>query len=243
VNPALLIALGASVFFGAADFSGGLAAKRASAPLVTAFSCLGALLVLFLAMPFAPGTPTARDLAWGAAAGVCGAAGATLIYASLALGPAIVASPVFSVIGLVVPVLFGLFIGERPSAIAWAGVTLAMLCIPLLAWSTEGAGGHCARISSTLFVATIADSHRLVPDLRRTHRRTRGLLPLVVARGWRSRSLRRGSWPPASRSCRPRRRPLALAPGRSIRSRTSPTGSVQGAPIAGHDACPARRPR
>ena len=171
--------------FGAADLTGGIAAKRAPAPLVTCFSGFGALLVLIVGIPFTHGTPTGTDLLWGAAAGVCGAAGATLIYRSLALGPVIVASPVFCVIGLTVPVLFGVLVGERPSALAWTGVALAPLCLPLLSWSTTGAGGYSrAHIRRTLWVATMAGlvvGWFLICVARIGG--GAGLMPLVVARG------------------------------------------------------------
>lgn len=157
LNPAYLAAGVSSVLFGAGDLSGGIAAKRAPAPVVTCFSGLGALLVLFVGLPFTHGSPTRANLVWGAAAGVCSAAGATLIYRSLALGPAVVASPVFSGIGLCVPVLFGVLIGERPSALAWTGIALVPLTLPLLSWTAEGAGqASRAHVRRTLLVATIA---------------------------------------------------------------------------------------
>ena len=184
MNPSYLVGAASSVMFGAADFTGGIAAKRAPAPLVTCFSGLGALLVLCVGLPLTHGTPTPADLLWGAAAGVCGAAGATLIYRSLALGPVIVASPVFCVIGLTVPVLFGVLVGERPSALAWTGVALAPLCLPLLSWSATGAGGYSREhIRRTLFVATMAGlvvGWFLICVARIGG--GAGLLPLVVAR-------------------------------------------------------------
>ena len=174
-----------SMLFGAGDFAGGLAAKRAPAPLVTCFSGAGALAVLFVGMPFTHGSPTSADLLWGAAAGVCGAAGATLIYLSLALGPVAVASPVFCVIGLVVPVLFGVLVGERPSAIAWTGVALAPFSLPLLSWTREGPGGYPRNhVRRTLWVATSAGlvvGWFLICVARIGG--GAGLWPLVVARG------------------------------------------------------------
>lgn len=184
VNPAFLIGALASVLFGAGDFAGGVAAKRGPAPLVTAFSGIGALAVLALGMPFTHGAPTSQDLMWGAAAGVCGALGATLIYQSLALGPVVVASPVFCVIGLIVPVLFGVLIGERPSLVAWIGVALAPFSLPLLSWSTEGTGRYSrAHLRQTLIVATSAGlvvGWFLICIARIGGHA--GLVPLVVAR-------------------------------------------------------------
>lgn len=157
MNPAYAIAALSSSLWGSADFLGGFAARRASAPLVTGFSGLAALVVLAAGMPFTPGTPTPGDLAWGVAAGACGAAGATLMYRALALGPMSLASPVFSLIGLCVPVLFGLAAGERPAPVAWLGVALAALAIPLLSMTGEGPGHFPrAHVRRTLVVSIAA---------------------------------------------------------------------------------------
>jgi drug/metabolite transporter (DMT)-like permease len=184
VNFGLLLAAGASLFFGAADYTGGMAARRGPAPVVTAFSSLGALVVLALGLPFAHGAPRAADLAWGVATGACGAAGATLIYKALALGPVSVASPVFSLIGLAVPVLVGVVLGEHPSRIAWLGVLLAGLSIPLLSWTSSGADAAArAHLRRTLVVAVSAGlviGWFLVCVSRIGA--GAGLMPLVVAR-------------------------------------------------------------
>lgn len=184
MNPAYGIGAASSLLWGAADFLGGLAARRAPAPLVAGFSGLGALALLFVAMPFIPGTPGAADLGWGAAAGVCGAAGAPLMYRSLAMGPMSLASPVFSLVGLSVPVVFGLAAGERPSPTASLGVALAALAIPLLAMTGEGPGHHPrAHVRRTLMVALAAGlviGWFLVFVARIGG--SAGLMPLMVAR-------------------------------------------------------------
>ena len=184
MNPGLLLAALASMLFGAGDYSGGIAARRAPAALVTCFSGIGALLVLLVALPFLHGTPTHADLAWGAAAGAFGALGATLIYKSLALGPVSIASPVFCLIGLIVPVLFGLVLGERPSIVAWSGVGLAVLSIPLLSWTSQDADAATReRIRRTLVVATLAGLviGWFLISISRIGPRA-GLAPLFVAR-------------------------------------------------------------
>jgi drug/metabolite transporter (DMT)-like permease len=184
MNLGLLLAAVASVFFGAADYTGGMAARRGPASVVTAFSSVGALVVLALGLPFLHGAPSASDLGWGAAAGVCGAAGATLIYKSLALGPVSVASPVFSLIGLAVPVLVSVVLGEHPSRIAWLGVLVAGLSIPLLSWTSSDADAAArAHVRRTLVVAVAAGlviGWFLVCVSRIGA--GAGLMPLVVAR-------------------------------------------------------------
>jgi len=184
IHPAYLIAALSSVLYGSGDFAGGLAARRGFAPLVTWFSGFAGLAVMLVAIPFAPGTPTPTDYAWGAAAGACGAAGATLIYYSLALGPVSVASPTFALVGLSVPVVVGFALGERPSALAWFGVALAALAIPLISW-TDSAGPHSpAHVRRTVIVSIgtglvigwfLVFVARIGPGA--------GLVPLALARG------------------------------------------------------------
>jgi drug/metabolite transporter (DMT)-like permease len=67
------------------------------------------------------------------------------------------AAPVFSLVGLCVPVLFGLAAGERPSDLAWLGVALAALAIPLLSMTGDGPGHFSrAHVRRTLLVALAA---------------------------------------------------------------------------------------
>jgi len=184
VNPAYAIAALSSLLFGGADFLGGIAARRAPALRVTGFSCLSALAVLALGMLFIHGAPTRTDLAWGAAAGVCSAAGATLMYRALALGPMSLASPVFCLIGVSVPVLFGFASGERPSVIAWTGLALAALAIPLLSMAGEGPGhlprAHVRRTLVASIMAGLVIGWFLVVVSRIGG--SAGLLPLGLAR-------------------------------------------------------------
>src|SRR5262245_44630835 len=185
MNLSYLVAAFSSVLYGGADFSGGYAARRAPALIVTWFSAFTGLAVLLPALLFTKGDPTATDWAWGAAAGVCGAAGASLIYYVLALGPVSVASPIFCVVGLSVPVIVGVALGERPSMLAWSGVALAVISIPPLSWTRTGEGGHTPEhVRRTVFVSIgtglvvgwfLVCVARIGPGA--------GLKPLVLARG------------------------------------------------------------
>jgi len=102
---------------------------------VTFLSGFSGIAVLFLGMPLAPGVTRASDLGWGLAGGAFGAMGAMLVYRAIAIGPVSVASPIFSVTGVALPVLVGFALGDRPSAIAIAGLMLAPIAILLLARS------------------------------------------------------------------------------------------------------------
>jgi drug/metabolite transporter (DMT)-like permease len=140
VNPAYLVAMGASVLYGTADFTGGIAARRASVPVVTLAAWLAGLVALVALAPFVPGRPAPADLAWAAAGGAAGALGGALLYRALAIGPVGIASPIFCIVGLALPVLVGFALGERPHAAGIAGLLLAPVSIALL--TAEGGGGE-----------------------------------------------------------------------------------------------------
>lgn len=181
---AYTLALFSSVLFGAADLWGGLAARRASAIRVALFAAIAAIGVLLVAMPFIPGTPTRSDLLWGVAAGVASTAGSTLIFKALSLGPMSLASPVLCIVGLCLPVVAGVAIGERPSWLAWTGVALAILAIPALSTTGqhEDAPGR-AHVRNTLIVsiaAGVAAGCFLICVARIGS--GAGMTPLIVAR-------------------------------------------------------------
>jgi len=138
----LLLAAFASLTFGVADFVGGMATRRSRAVTVVAGSHLIALGMIFGLGPFfSEGVPPFADLAWGFAAGLAGAVGLAVFYHALATTRIGVAAPVASVVSTLTPVLYGVVSGERPEALAWMGIVLAipaMLLIP----ATESADPH-----------------------------------------------------------------------------------------------------
>jgi drug/metabolite transporter (DMT)-like permease len=140
---AILLALGASISYGAADFTGGFTTRRA-APLVVVFlsqaAGLGLLLVLTPFIGFRMFSAT--DVAWGAGAGVVGGAGVMLLYRALANGRMTVVAPVTALEAAAFPVLFGLVTGERPSLIALSGVVVGFIAVALVSWSGEPAEGE-----------------------------------------------------------------------------------------------------
>jgi drug/metabolite transporter (DMT)-like permease len=123
----------ASVLWGTADFLGGFASSAWRAERVAGVSqAVGFVVILGLAPLLDSGAVTGADLWWGAATGAIGAAGATLLYRSLAIGPMNVAAPTVAVVAAVVPAAIGLAQGERPGAVALAGVGLAVVAVALV---------------------------------------------------------------------------------------------------------------
>lgn len=69
---------------------------------------------------------------WGALCGVSQAFGVWWFYAALGAGPISVVSPLTAVLVAAIPVGVGLVMGERPGAIAAAGVVLALIAVVLV---------------------------------------------------------------------------------------------------------------
>jgi drug/metabolite transporter (DMT)-like permease len=128
----VLLALGAAVAYGLSDFVGGVASRRTSVWPVALLACTGALLgsaVLALAVP---GDPQRSDLLWGALAGLGSGAGTAFLYRGFAGGRMGVVAPVSAVGAAVVPLAAGILGGERPQALAWVGLVVALPAIWLV---------------------------------------------------------------------------------------------------------------
>lgn len=127
---AVVLGLAAALVYGAADFTGGMAAKRTPAMVVVVLSQLAGLVVLAIALPLL-GTPVppAGDLYVGAAAGIAGGVGVALLYRGLAIGRMSVVAPITAVGAALLPVAVGLLRGERPGALALSGVAIALVAV------------------------------------------------------------------------------------------------------------------
>lgn len=134
----IVLALAAAASYGAADFMGGLATRRVSVFQVTFLSqLLGTLLFVPWVLLFPASTYDDAAVAWGAAAGVAGATGVSLLYAALARGRMSIVAPITAVQAAVFPVAYGAAIGERPGPVVLTGVVVALAAVVLVASSPE----------------------------------------------------------------------------------------------------------
>ena len=139
---AVLLALAAALFYGAADFCGGLASRRVSSLIVVVWSQASGLLVLLAVLPFVSGAPRGSDLAWGAVCGISGAFAVALLYRALAIGVMGVVSPLTAVLAAAFPVAWGIARGERPALLAFVGIACALVAVVLVSASPrENADG------------------------------------------------------------------------------------------------------
>ncbi len=177
------LAVLSSVAYGAADFLGGLATKRGSTLFsVVVFSQSAGLVLVLLALPLLPSaSPAAVDFAWGAAAGLAGGIGLALLYRGLATGVMSVVAPVTAVCAVIIPLIVGLALGERPSGPAAIGVLLAIVAIVLISQTGHGVDGNRTTTGLSIAIASGVAIGIFLVCLERTGP-SAGLWPLVAAR-------------------------------------------------------------
>jgi drug/metabolite transporter (DMT)-like permease len=135
---AVILALGAAVAWGAADYLGGLKSRAVATIFVVAFGQATGL-ALVAAFVFARGDapPETRFFAFAALAGLAGAVGIGALYRGLAVGSMSIVAPITAT-GAVIPVAVGVGTGERPSGLQGAGLALALGGVGLAARQKEG---------------------------------------------------------------------------------------------------------
>jgi drug/metabolite transporter (DMT)-like permease len=121
---ALVLALGSSVVWGVADFSGGSLTRRLPTLPVTVISQGAGFVALLVAIAIRGDLGT-RSFCLGLVAGIGGGVGLASFYRALSIGTMSVVSPV-AACGAVVPFAIAIVRGERPSHLAIAGAVFAL---------------------------------------------------------------------------------------------------------------------
>jgi drug/metabolite transporter (DMT)-like permease len=156
VLPVVLAAFSA-VIWGAGDFCGGKATRRASALPVTVVAQLAGLPVVVLGLALIPATsPQASDVGWGALAGVAGFVGIVLLYRGLAAGAMAIFAPVTAVTAALVPLGAGLVLDDPPGTLALIGVCCAIIAIGLMSVQVAASGRQAAVVTPRLLLLALA---------------------------------------------------------------------------------------
>ena len=109
----VILGFATSLVYGFADFFGAIAARRINAVLVTFLSGISGLLFLLSLTPALGASFDQQTLFWGISAGIASAFAMTCLYASLAIGPISIVSPLGAVVSAIVPAAVGFALGER----------------------------------------------------------------------------------------------------------------------------------
>jgi len=179
---AVVLALASALVYGAADFCGGMASRRATAFVVVALSQAAGLVALLVVLPAVGGSPTGADLAWGAAAGLAGSGGLVLFYRALATGVMSVVAPVTALTAAAVPVLVGLVLDEQLAP--WSAISIALALVAVVLVAAEGGLPtlHTARSAGLLPALTAGLGFGVFFVLLDRTRPESTLWPLVASR-------------------------------------------------------------
>jgi len=177
-----LLATLSAVFYGAADFTGGMVTRRAATiPVVLLSQATGLVLFAVILPLLGTEAPRVADLWWGAGAGLAGGVGVGLLYYALATGTMSVVAPTTAVAAVAIPVVTSIALGERPGWLAVAGILLGIAAIALVSRPTSNAQTPARSTGLGLaLVAGIAIGLFLLA-LAQT-RPASGLWPLLTAR-------------------------------------------------------------
>jgi drug/metabolite transporter (DMT)-like permease len=184
--------LASAIFWGAGDFSGGLATRRAGVyGVVLVSQVVGVVSLAVLAIARHEPWPPLSVLGWGSAAGLMGGAGIIALYRALAVGRMGIAAAVTALVAASLPVLFASFSQGLPSPVQIVGFGLGLGGVWFIS-RPEGPAGHPAGLGLALlsgiafggFLILVGQIHPPAVFWPLTAARTMSLfLVLAVARG------------------------------------------------------------
>ena len=156
--------LGCALTWGAGDFSGGMATKRADVFVIILVSqVIGLSALILAALSLGTPIPAPGKLAYSAAAGIAGMFGILWLYTGLAEGRMGIVAPVSAVVTAVLPVLAALVTEGWPGSTKMTGFAVAFLAVwwlsredgPVSSRATEWRRALCAGTGFGLFFILI----------------------------------------------------------------------------------------
>ena len=148
----LLLALGASLAWGVADFVGPLFSRTLGILRVLFWGQIGGVLAIGLAVAIRGEGPAGWSVLFAICASVGGMLGLVAYYRGMEIGVMSVVAPIAGV-SAVIPVVFGIATGDSPSHAQIAGIVCALLGVGLA--SVEHSGGR-RRIAAGVGLALLA---------------------------------------------------------------------------------------
>jgi drug/metabolite transporter (DMT)-like permease len=144
-----------SLSWGVGDFLGGLQSRRRSLLVVLVVTqTVGLLLAVAIVAVRGQGPPAgAAWVGWAVGGGLAGVVGIGTFYRGLATGNMGVVAPISSA-AAVVPLVVAVASGERPHALQWTGIVVAICGVVLASREDDEAGG--ARVAAGAGLAVVA---------------------------------------------------------------------------------------
>ncbi len=136
--PSVFFGLLSALTWGAGDFLGGLATKRAHPfTVVHVAEWVGAVVLVALALLFGEALPSGTTLLWAAGAGLLGAIGLLALYTGLAAGHMGIVAALSAVVAALVPIIFGALTEGLPAPLQLLGFGVGLVAIWLLTSSHD----------------------------------------------------------------------------------------------------------
>lgn len=128
-----ILGLCTAITYGAADFFAAIASRKVRVVVVTAVASVVGLIFLLLVAPILGATFSGPAFFWGLMGGFSSVVALLALYASLALGPISIVSPLGALVSAIVPAVIGVaFLGESFSALGWTAIALALVAVVLV---------------------------------------------------------------------------------------------------------------
>ena len=162
---AIALGFASAVVWGAADFLGGLKSRQLTVLTVMLVSqATGLVAIAIAAAARGEGPPGGDIVPWILLSGTAGTVGLAAFYRGLAVGAMGVVAPI-SASAAAIPVAVGVVGGERPSALQFAGVLVAIVGVAVASYEPPDrpppaeravGGGRRARTSAGVGLALLA---------------------------------------------------------------------------------------
>ena len=123
----VVLALGAALLYGVADFMSGVAARRIPVLGATTINYAVASVVLTIVVVAVGGAWSTPAIVSGVVAGLLAAVGFLTFTAALAAGPISLMTPLIALLSSAVPVVVALVLGEQLEPIAWIAIVVAVV--------------------------------------------------------------------------------------------------------------------
>jgi drug/metabolite transporter (DMT)-like permease len=139
----LFLALGASLAWGVADFVGPVRARTLGALRVLLWAQVGGLTAIGITVAARGDGPHGWAVAYSCLAACAGTLGIYAYYRGVAIGAMSVVAPIAGAAS-VIPVLWGLATGDRPSPVQVSGVVCAVIGVALASQEHQEGSRHVA---------------------------------------------------------------------------------------------------
>jgi len=152
----VMLGLSSALFWGAGDFSGGLASRKQPAVLVVLVAqVIGTAFLLLVTLMLRDPFPDSDGVAMAALSGVFGGVGLLLLYRAMSHGNIGIVAPVSGLTSALIPSIYGFWVEGAPDLTTLAGFGLAFTAVWLISGGA-GAGRLTAQMLAEPAIAGVA---------------------------------------------------------------------------------------